>query len=569
MQQMIALWNALDLRKRVIVIGASVAMFAAVLGLSRLAVQPSMALLYSGLESSAAGEVIKALEAGGTPYEVRGGAIYVPQSQRDELRLTMAADGLPANSSQGYEILDNLSGFGTTSQMFNAAYWRAKEGELSRTITASPMIRSARVHLGNPTPQGIRQQAAATASVTLGVIGSGLSPAYARALRYLVASAVAGLSPENVSIIDSERGLIGADDAPGQVNGTDTAREIELRRNVQRLLEARVGPGKAVVEVSIEMVTDRESITERSIDPNSRIAISNETEERTNSTSDSGGAAGVSVASNLPSGNAAAGGQSSSTDSQTRERTNYEFSETTREIQRAPGAIRRLSVAVLVDGIRSPGGGGNTVWSPRSEEELATLRKLVESAVGFDASRGDVITLQSLEFKQFDPAPDPPTPGLLSGLEFDVMSILQLAVLALVALVLGLFVLRPILTSRGTAAGPVALGSPGDTAGAISGPADMPELANLGTNGAREQNDLPELPALTGEIDDGQGFPGMTVVSDFDFDDGNDQGGDGTLPALSQTTGDPVERLRALIDERQSETVEILRGWMNNSEETV
>ncbi len=562
MQQLLALWNALDLRKRVIVIGASVAMFAAVLGLSRLATQPTMALLYAGLEPAAAGEVIQALEAVGAPYEVRGGALYVPQAQRDELRLTLAADGLPASSGQGYELLDNLTGFGTTSQMFNAAYWRAKEGELARTITASPMIRTARVHLGNPTPQGLRQQAAATASVTLGVNGTGLPPAYARALRYLVASAVAGLTPENVSIIDSQRGLIGADDGPGFLSGGANAREMELRRNVERLLEARVGPGNAVVEVSIDTVTDRESIVERSIDPNSRIAISSETEERSNSSTDSG-SAGVSVASNLPDGAAADQRQSSSNDSQTRERTNYEFSETTREVLRTPGSIRRLTVAVLVDGIRQTAADGSTTWAPRSEQELESLRKLVESAVGFDADRGDTITLQSLEFTTVSTEMTAPDQGFFASMEFDVMSLLQLGVLAVVSLILGLFVLRPILTSRAVGAPPLALDAPGEAAANPAISEDLPDLASLGRGNTGP--DRSELPALTGEIDDGSGFPDMAVVSDFDFDDAGDAQ---TLPTLSRTTGDPVERLRSLIEERQSETVEILRGWMNNSEET-
>ncbi len=562
MQQLLALWNALDLRKRVIVIGASVAMFAAVLGLSRLATQPSMALLYAGLEPAAAGEVIQALEAVGAPYEVRGGALYVPQAQRDELRLTLAADGLPASSGQGYELLDNLTGFGTTSQMFNAAYWRAKEGELARTITASPMIRTARVHLGNPTPQGLRQQAAATASVTLGVNGTGLPPAYARALRYLVASAVAGLTPENVSIIDSQRGLISADDGPGFLGGGANAREMELRRNVERLLEARVGPGNAVVEVSIDTVTDRESIVERSIDPNSRIAISSETEERSNSSTD-GGSAGVSVASNLPDGAAADQRQSSSSDTQTRERTNYEFSETTREVLRTPGSIRRLTVAVLVDGIRQTAADGSTTWAPRSEQELESLRKLVESAVGFDADRGDTITLQSLEFTTLSTEMTAPDQGFFASMEFDVMSLLQLGVLAVVSLILGLFVLRPILTSRAVSAPALALDAPGEAAANPAIANDLPDLTSLGRGDTGP--DPSELPALTGEIDNGSGFPDMAVVSDFDFDDDGDAQ---ALPTLSRTTGDPVERLRSLIEERQSETVEILRGWMNNSEET-
>ena len=150
MQQILSVWSSLTLQRRVFVTIATLLMFAAILGVSRLATTPNMALLYSGLEQGAAGEVVARLEQSGIPFEVRGGAIYVPQAQRDQLRMTLARDGIPANGSAGYELLDSLSGFGTTSQMFDAAYWRAKEGALSRTISASPWIRSARVHIVTP-----------------------------------------------------------------------------------------------------------------------------------------------------------------------------------------------------------------------------------------------------------------------------------------------------------------------------------------------------------------------------------------------------------------------------------
>ena len=163
MNQFIAGWNALSLRRRVIVGLATLGMFAAVLGMARLSGRAEMALLYSGLDPVASGEVIQALDAQGAPYEVRGTAIYVDGARRDILRMSLAAEGLPASSSEGYELLDGLSGFGTTAQMFDAAYWRAKEGELARTILASPDIRAARVHIsalsGRPFERGFQPSA--------------------------------------------------------------------------------------------------------------------------------------------------------------------------------------------------------------------------------------------------------------------------------------------------------------------------------------------------------------------------------------------------------------------------
>ncbi|MEL6681003.1 MAG: flagellar M-ring protein FliF, partial [Pseudomonadota bacterium] len=145
--QLIARWTALEPARKVLVFASLVAVIVCTVWIVRLAMTPSMSLLYAGLEGAAATDVIAALEAQGTPYEVRGTAIYVPQSARDQARMALAADGLPSGGAAGYELLDSLSGFGTTSQMFDAAYWRAKEGELARTIAASAQIRTARVHI--------------------------------------------------------------------------------------------------------------------------------------------------------------------------------------------------------------------------------------------------------------------------------------------------------------------------------------------------------------------------------------------------------------------------------------
>ncbi|MBU1281006.1 MAG: flagellar M-ring protein FliF [Alphaproteobacteria bacterium] len=545
MQQILSVWSNLDPKRRLIVIGATVLMFAAILGLSRMATKPSMALLYSGLESSAAGEVVQSLEAQGVVYEIRGGAIFVPTNVRDELRMTLASEGLPANSTSGYELLDSLSGFGTTSQMFDAAYWRAKEGEIARTIVSSPQIRSARVLIANPSSQPFKRQIAASASVTVITTSGALSTDQAKAFRYLVASAVSGLAPEDVSVIDGRSGVVmsGDDTAAGASSSTDRA--DELRQNVQRLLEARVGVGKAVVEVSLETVTDQESIFEHRFDPEGRVAISSETEERSNSSQDSGDGS-VTVASNLPNGAGAAGGDSSSNNSETRERVNYEVSETRREVQRGPGAIKRLTVAVLVDGIRTlDPNTEETIWTPRSEEELAALSALVTSAIGLDETRGDQITIKTMEFEPLLVAGTEAQSSLISGINIDLMSIIQLAVLAVVSLVLGLFVLRPILSKP--------------TVSALPAPPDSAERSGMDNMPATIP--MPEMPrsnvpALNGEIDGGFELPTLGVVSDFDF--GDEEFG---------ISNDPVKRLKRLIEDRQDETVEILRGWMEDTEE--
>lgn len=535
MQNLISVWTGLTAQRRIVVVLATVAMFAAVLTVARMASAPTLALLYAGIDGPASADVIRALDQQGVIYEVRGSAVYVEAARRDQLRLTLAGEGLPANGAQGYEILDGLSGFGTTAQMFDAAYWRAKEGELARTILASPLVSSARVHLSASQSQPFRRDQALSGSVTVtpssGVLGAG----QANALRHLVASAVAGLDAEDVSVIDATNGTVIGADMPERPTGEVGDRAALLKQNAERLLEARVGPGRALVEVSLDVTTEREQITERLFDPDSRVAISTDTEERTTTSSGSDGG-GVTVASNLPQGDAEGATRSSNANtSQTQERINYEVSETQREILRAPGTIKRMSVAVLVDGVRQVADTGAVEWSPRSDEEIQALRALVASAVGFDESRGDTLTIESLEF--LPPAEEGTLaePGLMESLAIDVMSLIQLLVLGILTLVLGLFVLRPLLLAPPRPAPAPALSPPPPTSfpepeGAISG-----EIQD-------EPSSLPELAPM-------------------DFPD------TGSLAALPGMSDDPGDRLKSLVAERQDESREILRRWMSEDGE--
>ncbi|MVO17888.1 flagellar basal-body MS-ring/collar protein FliF [Parasedimentitalea huanghaiensis] len=551
MQQIKNVWAGLDTRKRLIIVGSTVIMILSVLAMSRVANTPTMKLLYAGLDSSSAGQVVQSLEQRGTPYEVRGGSIYVPVEQRDELRMTLASEGLPANGNRGYELLDSLSGFGTTSQMFDAAYWRAKEGELARTIVASPYVTQARVHIANTGSNPFQRSVEPTASVSLVPMGSPISPAQANAVRFLVASAVTGLSVENVAVIDANGSLIGTPETAAATGTGSDDRSQTIRDRVIRLVEARVGQGNAVVEVSVDIVTDTESIREKRVDPESRIAISTDVEERADSSSNQSGE--VTVASNIPDGDAASGDGSKANTSLTRERINYEISETELQITRGPGAIKRLTVAVLVNGLNATNEAGVTEFTPRPEEELASMQELIAAAIGFDAERGDVITLRSMELPTIEPQGTVVSTSMLDNIYLDAMSLIQIAALAFVSLILGLFVLKPILSNKAPQ-------------GALEGPEPLADLPQLGGGDMMSNPDMGMGMgmALTGEIDDG-------APSQFDAMGGmggiGDMGGMGGLPALGGGSEDPVDRLRAMIGDRQEETVEILRGWLEESEE--
>ncbi|CUI01468.1 flagellar basal-body MS-ring/collar protein FliF [Leisingera aquaemixtae] len=554
MQQIKNVWAEMDMRKRLIAVGATVIMILSVIAMSHVASKPSMTLLYAGLESGSAGDVVRALEQRGTQFEVRGGSIYVPSTQRDELRMTLASEGLPANGGKGYELLDSLSGFGTTSQMFDAAYWRAKEGELARTIVASPHVTQARVHIANTGLNPFQRTVEPTASVSVVPMGSPITPAQANAIRFLVSSAVTGLAVENVAVIDANGALIGSSDATAAAGAGTDDRSQTIRERVMRLVEARVGQGNAVVEVSVETVTDTESIREKLVDPKSRVAVSTDVEERADSSTNQAGE--VTVASNIPDGDAASGQGSKANTSATRERINYEISETEKEILRGPGAIKRLTVAVLINGTAVTNDAGETVFQPRPEDELAAMRELISAAVGFDAERGDVITLKSMELPAVEPQGTVATASFFDNLYFDAMSLVQIGALALVSLILGLFVVRPILSNQ---AAPVA---------ALPGPdgGGLPALPGVGGDGFMTAPDMGAGLALDGEIENnetGQFEPmgGLPTMGTGDM-----MGAIG-LPSMGGGMDDPVDRLRNMIGERQEETVQILRGWLEENKE--
>jgi flagellar M-ring protein FliF len=338
------------------------------------------------------------------------------------------------------------------------------------------------------------------------------------------------MQPDDVAVIDSVAGLIPSEADTSAPNTLGATKAIEIKQNVERLLAARVGPGKAVVEVNVDVVTDREEVNQRTLDPQGKVAISTDTQDKSGTSSGNDGA--VTVASNLPSGAAGAGGTNQSQNTDKSERVNYEVSETNRQVIKLPGAVAKLSVAVLVDQETATAADGSVTFQPRSEAELATLKELVASAIGLDTTRGDVLTLKSLPFQQHAVEGTLMESGSSAFGSVNLMLLIQLAVLSVVALILGVFVIRPILTSRGQNQLPLQLAP-------LSLPGNLSKAEDA---------------ALTGEIDDGGIF---SQVADFSEQEA----------AMTGIETDPVARLRRLIDERQSESIEILRSWMENDEE--
>ena len=385
-----------------------IALAAAVLGIIAAmsymiqgATKDPMALLYAGLEPQFAGEIIEELDKTNTPYKIEGGAIFIPQGKRDQVRFALAREGLPRQSVQGYELLDEVNGFSVTSEMYNAAYWRAKEGELTRTILAIPGVTSARVHIGANLRSGFsRSQPAQTASVTLSS-ARGMSQSQAEAIQYLVALAVSGLKPEDVAVIDPSKGILAGPKVEKGMAEPSVAAEDQaslLEAKILRLLSARVGDGNARVSVSVDVSRERQRISEVSFDPQSRVVRNRMVNDTSQSGSGSAGA--LTVASNLPQDEGGASGGSTNSSKTSSESISYEINETRRETERLPGQIERISIAVLLNeqalGIDPAAADAATL----RQTLISDLQQLVISGAGLNIDRGDAISVELMPFQE-------------------------------------------------------------------------------------------------------------------------------------------------------------------------
>jgi flagellar M-ring protein FliF len=334
---------------------------------------------------------------------------------------------------------------------------RALEGELARTIRSMGTVAEARVHLVMPKRELFsRTEREPTASVLIRARGTErLNKSQVRAIQHLVAAAVPGLSPARISVVDSRGELLARGSGPdgqgaaaGGESADDSRRAYEDRmtRIIEELLENSVGASKVRAEVTAEMDFDRITTNSETYDPNGQVVRSTQSVEETSSDSDSKSKPAVTVRNNLPDANAQQGGagnKSESASSRTEETVNYEISKTTRNHVREVGTLKRVSVAVLVDGTYAMQ-GGRAVYQPRSAEEIENLAKLVRSAVGYDEKRGDKVELINMQFAagpREDEKIEPPLFGLTKA---DYFRIAELLVLAVVAILVLLLVIRPI-----------------------------------------------------------------------------------------------------------------------------
>jgi flagellar M-ring protein FliF len=518
---------------------AMVAVTAALIGFFAFVIMrvttPQMTTLFADLSAEDSAGIVKDLERQAIPFELRndGAVIMVPKDKVTRLRMKLAEGGLPKGGGVGYEIFDKSDALGTTSFVQNINHLRALEGELARTIRAIDRIQAARVHLVLPErPLFSRETPEPSASIVVRVRGT-LEPQQIRAVRHVVASAVSGLKPQRVSIVD-EAGQLLTDGAAGDADNSiaDERRagfEKRMRSQVEAIVSSVVGAGRARVQLSADFDYNKITQTSDRFDPEGRVLRSSQTREESSATAESNGQ--VTVNNELP-GNQNRDNAPPARDQskKTEETNNYEISRTTKTEVTEAGRVNRISVAVLVDGSYARNDKGETVYQERSKEQLDRIAALVRSAIGFDQKRGDQVEVVNLKFAEAPlvvPVGEPS--GLLGMLQFtkdDVMYVIELGVMTLLGLVVLFMVIRP-LVKRILASEEIS---------SLIGDASTPAL-----------NDASAQPA---------GIPGQNLIPNATaqmIDVAQVQG---------QVHAQSVHRVGELAERNPNETASILRQWL-------
>lgn len=509
---------------------------------------PAMTVLYRDLDPYDSGKVASRLQEMSVPFEVGADSsiIMVPDGQRDQLLLALASDGLPSNGTIGNELIDQSSSFGTTSFEQQLRRVRALEGELARTISSIDQVRTARVHIVMPErPVFAREQRSATASVMLHLNGRDIEREQVSAIQHIVAHAVPELEGKNVSVTDQFGRILtpraGADDEVSDLRDTEGIRrdlEQRLENKIETILLPHVGNGRVRAQVTVDMDFDRVTLNAESYDPNGQVEISRQTVNEENSTEDGSADPSVSVEENLPELEpidpiASGGGGSRAANNRAEEVTNYVVSRTVQNTVRERGGIRRLTIAVLVDHGLDLSEEGLPVYTPRTEEEMQQLQALVERTVGFDASRGDDLEMVNMAFDRADMLDMGDAPMLLGLSRPELFRLVEMGVLAVVALLTILLVVRPLVNRM----------LEGEDSAESDSEAQLNNLLTDQSGGLQR--------ALAGPDGD---------------EDGDEEVDTGTLIDVSQVEGQvrasAIRKLGEIVEQHPEESVQVIRMWL-------
>jgi len=518
--------------------GVAAALFALTMNLG----QPK-ALLYSNLDMKEASSITQALDQAGIKYEVKGdgATIMVPRDEVASTRLMLSGKGLPTSGSVGYEIFDQSNALGQTDFVQQLNRQRALEGELARTIRSLDGVTSARVHLVLPKRQLFEEEVdPPSASVTIGVGGREPGNEQVRAIQNLVGGAVPNLKPERVTVVDQHaRTLSGPQDGAEAADGRKNEYEQRIAKTVRNLVEGVVGPGKARVNVTADLDQARVTVQQETFDPDGQVIRSESTTEENSKEKEPADNGGVSASNNIPGGVGPNAGEAGSSSGRTESTTNYEISKTTRTEIQEPGQVKRLSVAVAVDGVTALGKGGKPgAYSARSAQEMQRIEQLVRAAVGFNTDRGDQVTVVNVRFPSLDDQDGVTAANPLLGFDKnDIMRGVELLILAIVAMLIIFFVVRPLVKNAGGAGGFGGFG---------------PSVTRLTTTAAGQPGQIPLDPATGQPL----AIAGPQGELDQKIDIARIEG---------QVKASSVKRVSEFVEKHPEESVSILRSWLHDT----
>jgi flagellar M-ring protein FliF len=446
-------WAQMAPAQRGWAVTATVLLAALLGGLSWYGLRPDWRTLYAGLDPDDARQMEQVLAQAQIPFEPTsdGAGILVPAAQLDKARLAVAAKGGVKTGRLGFEIFDKPNWVGSEfDEQVN--YQRALEGELEHTIGTLSDVASARVHLVMPHDSLFREEERpAKAAVVLKLRRRELAEGEPEAIRNLVASAVDGLLPDRVVLVDAAgNSPLG----PRTAEAMQLSAEQALEDKLVATLEPVTGAGNVRASVTLDYDAEAAEETYESYDPAKTVTLSLERTQQTSGALPV--AAGIpGTASNAPNTQAVPvyPHETSAPQSATTESGTYGVSKTVRHVVDNPGRVRRLTAAIVVnDRLLQPASKDHAaVWQPRSADELRNLTTLAQAAVGFDTARGDVVTVQDLAFDENRPEPPASLPQQLQRTAEDSPFLVKYSALLIGLLMVMIFGLRPAIRHAGTA----------------------------------------------------------------------------------------------------------------------
>jgi flagellar M-ring protein FliF len=457
-QQIINIYSRLPISKKLLLFGVVVLLIAGFVGMFYWANQPDYQPLYTNLTPEDGAQVVEKLKEQKIPFKLEGGGtlVMVPAEKVYELRLTLAGDGVLKGGAVGFEIF-NKSDFGTTEFVQKLNYQRALQGELSRTIKEFQEVQDAKVMVVMAKDSVFVEDSKPPSASVLLKLKARMSNEKISAVVNLVASAVEDLSPDRVTVVDTTGRVLSKGGGEEQKAGTIASTQLDhtqaveknLTQRIQSMLERIVGKGKAIVRVTADIDFDQVDINEELFDPDVQVVRSRQSVNESSDRKTGSAGAVSSVNPATKQGGTRRGRETSDANKRQDEIVNYEINRTIKRTNRPTGSLKRLSVAVVLDGTyqNETDAEGNPArkYVPRTEAELEQFKKIVQNAMGYSADREDQVTVESFPLAHMDNL----TAAASDGLDWQrlLKNHGRTIINTMIILLIFFFVIRPLIRS--------------------------------------------------------------------------------------------------------------------------